>query len=94
MYVVCKNCGKALGNAQATCPFCGSFLSSDQINHYVEMNNESEKDLRPRLVSERYGMDPIKYEMQTSKVGSKLIVILLGVGILVIIFLIVVLILF
>ncbi|MCI8575734.1 MAG: hypothetical protein HFI09_04620 [Bacilli bacterium] len=92
--MVCKNCGKALGNVQATCPFCGSFISSDQISNYVEMKKEREKDLRPRLVSERYGMDPIKYEIQLSKVGNKLIIILVAVGVLVILFLIVVLILF
>lgn len=94
IYVVCKNCGKALGNVQATCPFCGAFISSDQVTNFVEMKKEREKDLRPRLVSERYGMDPIKYEIQTSKVGTKLIIILVVVGVLVVAFLIGVLILF
>ena len=92
--MVCKNCGKALGNVQATCPFCGAFISSDQVNNFVEMKKEREKDLRPRLVSERYGMDPIKYEIQSSKVGNKLIVILIVVGVFVIMFLVGVLILF
>ena len=92
--MVCKNCGKALGNVQATCPFCGSFIASDQVSTYVEMKKEREKDLRPRLVSERYGMDPIKYEIQSSKVGNKLIGILIGVSVLVLLFLIIVLILF
>lgn len=92
--MVCKNCGKALGNAQATCPFCGSFISSDQVSTYVEMKKERDKDLRPRLVSERYGMDPIKYEIQTSKVSNKLMIILLLCGVLVIVFLMVVFIFF
>lgn len=92
--MVCKNCGKALGNQAATCPFCGSFISSDQVSSYVSMKKEREKDLRPRLVSEQYGMDPIKYEIQNSKTNTKLIGVLFVVGILVIVFLIAVLILF
>lgn len=92
--MVCKNCGKALGNNQATCPFCGSFISSDQVSSYVEMKKEKERDLRPRLVSERYGMDPIKYEIQTSKVSNKLMIVLLICGVVVIFFLIAVLIFF
>ena len=63
--MICKNCGKALGSAQATCPFCGSFISKDQVSSYVEMKKERERDLRPKLVSERYGMEPIVYEKKT-----------------------------
>lgn len=85
----CKRCGKALSSEQATCPFCGAFLSNDQINEYVEMKKEKEKDLRPKLISEKYGMEPIKYEIRRSKMNSRLIVLLAICGFLVLLFLIV-----
>lgn len=92
--VTCRRCGKALGNEQATCPFCGAFIAADQVSQYRSMKKEQGKDLRPKLISERYGMDPIQYELQNTEVGSKLIFLLLGIGVVAIIFLVVLLILF
>ncbi len=92
--MVCHNCGKALGNEKSTCPFCGAFLSPDQIQSFVAMKKEKERDLRPKLVSEKYGFDPIKYEMKSAKINNKLIVCLIGAFIFVILFLIILLIIF
>ncbi len=65
--MICKNCGKAIGNEKATCPFCGSFLTADQIDHYVEMKKERDLQLRPQLLSERYGIKPIVYQSKEEK---------------------------
>lgn len=92
--MVCKNCGKALGNNQATCPFCGAFISSDQIDTFKELKKEKEKDLRPKLISERYGVSPIQYEQQNSRINNRLIVLFILLGVFAIVFFIVLLFLF
>lgn len=94
MFVVCKNCGNALGNEQATCPFCGAFIHKDQVSAFKEMKKEKEKDLRPKLVSERYGMDSILYEQKKMQTNGRLIAILGICAVLVVIFLILVLVMF
>lgn len=92
--MVCRKCGKALSNEQPTCPFCGAFLATDQIPEFVEMKKEKSKDLRPKLLSEQYGMEPIKYEQSLNHSYSHLIVILILLGILVLILVIVLFIIF
>lgn len=92
--MVCRRCGKALSNEQPACPFCGSFLAPDQIETFVEMKKEKARDLRPKLISERYGMKPIQYEQANNKMNSNLIAILALVGIVALLFLAVLLIIF
>ncbi len=74
--MTCKRCGKALSNEMATCPFCGAFLHSSQIDEFVEMKKEKAKDLRPKLISEQYGMEPIQYEKQEKKKNPNSVAIL------------------
>ncbi len=92
--MVCRKCGKALSNEVPTCPFCGAFLASDQISSFVEMKKEKSRDLRPHLISEKYGMDPIVYERKLNQQNSRLIVILILCGIVAVLFLIVLFIFF
>lgn len=87
--MVCKKCGKALANSQPTCPFCGAFIASDQMEQFLSDKKEQSKDLRPKLVSERYGMKPYDYEKQ-NQTNNRLLGILIVAGILVVIFLLVV----
>lgn len=84
--MVCHNCGKSLSNEQPICQYCGAFISKEQINNFVDSKREKSKDLRPKLISEQYGMEPIKYEQKLNKSYSHLIVILSLLGILVLIF--------
>lgn len=86
----CQRCGKALSNEQPTCPFCGAFISKEQISTFVDMKKEKTRDLRPKLISEKYGMEPIKYQMAVNQTNSKAILILSICGFLVILFLILV----
>ncbi len=93
-YVVCKKCGKALSNAQATCPFCGALMTSEQLTAFANMKRESEKDLRAKLISEQYGIKPIKYELHQNQISDKWIIFLVICGVLGILFLVVLLIFF
>ncbi|MCI8394601.1 MAG: hypothetical protein HFH86_03890 [Bacilli bacterium] len=92
--MTCKNCGNALGNEQAICPFCGSFLDASQISTWKKELQTEKSKMRPVLLSERYGMSPIKYERQNAKLQTKLIVILVIMVLLVFVFLGVVFIIF
>ena len=92
--MVCRNCGKALSNEQATCPFCGIFIASDQISEYVEMKKEKAKDLRPKLLSEKYGMQAIRYEKINSQTNQRIFLILGICGVIIVLFLITLFILF
>ncbi len=67
----CKKCGASLSLNIPTCPSCGAFLTEDQIKNFVELKKEQSKDLRPKLISERYGIKPIKYESQEKKESNK-----------------------
>ncbi len=91
--MICKNCGKALGNEKVTCPFCGALMQNGQIHEFMKEKKEREKDLRPRLVSERYGMD-LHYEKQKNTTNFPMFLILGIVVFLAILFLVVVFILF
>jgi len=92
--MVCKKCGKALSNTQPTCPFCGAFITKEQINEYVDLKKESSNDLRPKLISEQYGMQPIKYEQKLNQSYSRLIWVLSFLGILVLLFFLLIFIIF
>lgn len=92
--MVCKKCGASLSNDLATCPLCGALMTKEQLATYVEIKKEKAKDLRPKLISEQYGMEPIKYEQKQNQINDKLILILVICGVIVILFLIVLLILF
>ena len=91
--MVCKNCGKSLGNEKATCPFCGALMDQNQLEAFVKEKKEREQDLRPKLVSERYGM-ALHYEKQKNQTNHSLFIILGILLVLVILFLIAVFILF
>ncbi len=84
--MTCRNCGKALSNEQATCPFCGVFIASDQIKEFIEMKKEKSKDLRPKLISEKYGISPIKYEKKEGQGNLNILIILVICGFIMILF--------
>lgn len=86
----CQKCGKALSNEQPTCLFCGTFISKEQISTFVNMKKEKSKDTRPKLISEKYGMEPIQYQINVNRTNSKAILILNVCAFLVILFLVLV----
>lgn len=92
--MVCKRCGKALSSKAPTCPFCGAFISEEQIPEFVEMKKEKEKEARPALLSEQYGLKPFEYEKSQNKTNSYLFFILGFFLIVALLFLIVLFILF
>lgn len=87
--MVCKNCGNALGNQKATCPFCGAFMEENQLSKFVKEKKEREKNLRPKLVSERYG-NYMHYEKTKQETNTWMFVVLGITCVLVVVFLIVV----
>ena len=90
----CQKCGKALSMNQVTCPFCHTMIPKNQLSKQTEFRKEQEPDLRPKLISERYGMKSIEYEISKNKTNSHLIIILIICVVLVLIFLIAIFILF
>jgi len=80
--MTCRRCGKALSNDQPTCPFCGAFIDGDQIQSFVDMKKEKSRDLRPKLISEKYGMEPRSYEKKDDSTKNYFIFLPILIGIL------------
>lgn len=78
----CKKCGKALGTDKGVCPFCGAMMTKEQLEIY---GKEKRENLRPELITEKYGEKPNVYSKQQNNQDNKLIGILIVLGILLII---------
>lgn len=90
--MVCRKCGSALSNDQIICPFCGVMKSKEQLDSSSKIQRDNSKDLKVNLLSEKYGMEAIRYEKKVNSLNDKLIVFLVLCGIFLIFFLVMVII--
>ena len=51
------------------------------------MKKEKSKDLRPKLISEKYGMSPIKYEKKNGDESTRFVAFFIIFGVILLIFL-------
>lgn len=72
--MVCRKCGSALSNDQIICPFCGVMKSKEQLDSSSKIQRDNSKDLKVNLLSEKYGMEAIRYEKKVNSLNDKLIV--------------------